>query len=159
MWSGYFDEFTEKRRWWKWWIWQKQSSHETDLVTKVGEVKIVKGVMACDISRRYLNQVSELPFSSSLNHNCLHHEIFPHFLSHHLLLLSYCCQEKGCDKRRRDCFCLIVVFTWSTCLAGLPSFPQDGSYKAGAALITLGELDPWSVAAGMEGDSHLDTKF
>ena len=38
----------------------------------------------------------------------------------------------------------------------VPAFPRMEVTRLGGALITLGELKPWSVPVGMEGASHLN---
>ena len=53
------------------------------------------------------------------------------------------------------------MFLFDCCLPPdrvVGAFPGMEVTRLAAALITLGELEPWSVAAGMEGDWHLGTK-
>ena len=53
------------------------------------------------------------------------------------------------------------MFLFDCCLPPdrvVGAFPGMEVTRLAAALITLGELGPWSVAAGMEGDWHLGTK-
>ena len=38
----------------------------------------------------------------------------------------------------------------------VPAFPRMEVTRLGGALITLGELKPWSVPVGMEGACHLN---
>ena len=54
------------------------------------------------------------------------------------------------------------MFLFDCCLPPdrvVGAFPGMEVTRLAAALITLGELGPWSVAAGMEGDWHLGTKL
>ena len=57
------------------------------------------------------------------------------------------------------CFCLIVVFHLISCLAGLPSFPQDGSYKAHLCEIKWSTFgDAKMLQAPLGGDCNEGVK-